>query len=155
MRPYFFLILFILLLNSETGFSEIPPPPNQPDPQLEHPAIPISRDLAKQIFINTDRTVINCPSLFDNTLIVPNAYSTLLCNDAQLACWRMGLLVQRIKTATGAYREKLKKNLILERTSAESRLRGCALAIAGTISGERSLNSASGYPSDTYGPRAQ
>jgi hypothetical protein len=153
MKPCFFLITLCFFINSQGAFSQAVT--TKPQSELYYPAIEISAQLSQQIFVDKTQKVINCPILFDNSWDYPNGSSIALCDDAQLACLRYGVLVQKIKTATGALLEELKKTLVLQKDEVKLRLRGCQLMLEATVSGEKTLQEAAGYPSDTYGPTGQ
>lgn len=146
MKLYFFLTIVSLIIQNETAFSQadMTSPPLKPTPALSYPAIKISDELAKKLSLSGQK-IVNCPTLFSYTWTYPNGSSIALCDDAQLACLRYGLLVKEIETAKGKYLEELKKTLIIEKQEITIRLRGCELALKRTINGE-ALQEAAGYP---------
>ena len=148
MKPYFFLVTLCFLMDSQVTFSQTTV--TNPNSELYYPAIELSRKLAEQIFVEKPQKFLNCPILFDNSWDYPNGSSIALCDDAQTACLRYGLLIQKMKTAKGKLLEELKKTLVLEKDEVKIRLRGCQLILEATISGEKSLTEAAGYPSDSY-----
>lgn len=150
MKAYFFLITLCFLTINQMAFSQTA----RPNPELYYPAIQLSNSLREAIFLDKKVKVLNCPILFDNSWDYPNGTSIALCDDAQLACLRYGLLVQRIKTAKGKLLEELQKTLVLEKDEVKIRLRGCHLILEATIPIEKSLEEAAGYAPYSYGPTA-
>ena len=151
MKLYLYVAIFYFLMNNQIAFSQayMTAAPTKPTPALAYPAIQISKELSQKIFLNTAQKVINCPILFDNSWDYPNGSSIALCDDAQLACLRYGLLIKEIETAQGKYLEELEKTLVLQKQEITIRLRGCELSLKSTINGE-ALQEAAGYPSDVY-----
>ncbi len=158
MKPYFFLIPFCFLMDStgalamdttqfDTTKSKNPSP-------LYYPAIGFSSRVAAALFIDRPQKHLNCPLLFDTSLDLPNGTSMALCNDVQLACLRYGLLVEKMKTATGKLLEELKKTMVLEVEEVKVRLRCCQLILEATTLSNISLEEAAGYTSDLIGSQA-
>jgi len=150
MKAYFFLIILCFLTTNQMTFAQ----KAQPNAELYYPAIQLSNALREAIFLDQNQKVLNCPILFNNSWDYPNGTSIALCDDAQLACLRYGLLIQRIKTATGKLLEELQKTLVLEKNEVTIRLRGCHLILEATVPIEKSLEEAAGYTDSVYGPAA-
>lgn len=157
MKSYFFLIPFCFLIHGSATLAGVNgAPPNSPDTYLTYyPAIKISKKLSEAIFLDTTRSVLNCPLLFDNSWDYPNGSSIALCDDAQLACLRYGLLQEKRKVATGRLLEELNKTLVLEKQEVGLRLRACQLVLEATTIDQKTLEEAAGYPLDAYGSAAQ
>ena len=124
--------------------------PEKPPPGIHYPAIKISATLAQKIFSDTKKRLLNCPALFDSSITYPGGTAIALCNDAQLACLRYGLLLKEMETAKEKLLEELKRTLVYQKQEITIRLRGCQLALKRTINGEDIMDAA-GYPSGSYG----
>jgi hypothetical protein len=172
MKSYFCLISLCYLMMSTEAFSQFSvqtpyanPAADEPyvDPvatadkpltyqELAYPAIRLSQKLAQYLFLDGKRNLLNCPVLFDNSWDYPSGSSLALCDDAQLACLRYGLIIEAIKKASGKYLRELEKTLILSKAEVALRLRGCHLGLLETMTG-MSIEEAAGYPTDTYGSK--
>jgi len=161
MKPYFLLVSFCYFIANPSAFAQFLTTEPYPEratsadkamPGLDpaYPAIKLTPQLAAQLFVDKKQNLLNCPILFSNDWDYPNGSSIALCDDAQLACLRYGLIIQELKKATGKYREELQKTLALSKNEVKLRLRGCHLVIKETISG-KSMQEAAGYPSNSYG----
>jgi hypothetical protein len=155
MKFYFFLCF---LMNSQAAFSQadVKPTPTKPTPALAYPAIRISKELSQALSLGEKKT-INCQNLLSTSLTYPNGSAVALCDDAQLACLRYGLLVKEIEETAKSkhlYLEELKKTLVIEKQEIMIRLRGCELALKRTIHGE-ALQDAAGYPASSYDATSQ
>lgn len=152
MKLYFFLIALCFLMNNQIAFSQTSRLPKG-NPALAYPAIELSKKIAEQVFIDKGQRYINCPILLDNSWAFPNGSVNAICTDAELACLRYGLLIQKIQTAKGKLLEELKKTLALEKNEVTLRLRGCQLIIEATVpSNNKSLAEAAGYNYDASAP---
>lgn len=145
MKLYFFPIALCFLMDSQLAFSQENMPRQNQSP-LTYPAIAISTELAQAIFVDKKRKYLNCPAFFDGSLQYTNSYANSICDNAQIACLRYGLLVQKIKTTTGKLLEELKQTLAYEKTEVKAKLRGCQLALECTLSDPRNLPEIAGYP---------
>lgn len=146
MKAYFFLIMFCLFTHSQGAFGEA---------ELKHsyaeynyPAIAVTPEFSDKIFMDPSKKLLNCPMLFNNAWEYPNGSSIALCDDAQLACIRYGLILQKIKKATGPLLRELQKTLVISKEEVKLRLRGCELVIEATGIGTQTMQEAAGYPTD-------
>lgn len=143
MKPYFFLISLFLMINSNVAFSQVANP--GVPAELYYPSIRISTKLAESLFHDSKQTLLNCPLLFSGSWSYPDGFSVSMCDDAQLACIRYGLIVQKMKTAKGKLLEELKQTFALEQTEVGLRLRGCQLILEATAIEGKNLQESSGY----------
>lgn len=145
MKSYSSLIVLALFASQHVSASDFSEPQN-PSP-LAHPAIPLRPDLAEKLFVSAPEKYLSCPTLFNQNWISPNGPSQSLCNDAQLACLRYGLMVEKTKTAQGPLLQELKRQIPVERQEVYLRLRGCQLILEATVLDGKTLIEAAGYPS--------
>ncbi|MBA3814208.1 MAG: hypothetical protein H0X26_06940 [Alphaproteobacteria bacterium] len=159
MKLYFFLTALGFLMNNQTAFSEdyTTETPQKAKAALHYPAIKISPKLAQQIFIDRSKRLFNCVSLFDNSINYPSGTAIALCDDAQLACLRYGILLKEIENSKGKALEDLQRILVWQKQEVTIRLRGCELGIKISANGGDIMDAA-GYPTGSYGvttPQAQ
>lgn len=146
MKSYFFLFMLCIFVYQQEAFSETSK--KKIDPAYATPAIEVSRGVSEKVFLDPKRKWLNCPMLFNNSWSYPNGSSIALCDDAQLACIRYGLILQKMKTATGPSLAELKKVLVLSKDEVKLRLQGCELILDVTWDGTKTMQDAAGYPSD-------
>lgn len=147
MKHYFFLISLCFLFENQVVFSQSTPSV-QFSPGVADKLMGESR---KHTPGGAPNGVLTCSALLLKTWAYPNAQVTPICNDALYSCVRYGLIVQRLKTATGELLTLLKNDYSLAFNDALMRLRGCQLAIEATLSNQQSLLDAAGYYGSTYG----
>jgi hypothetical protein len=156
MKSSIFFIMLFFMMNQAAFSADYSTPatpsttPENPPPGINYPAIKISSKLAQQIFFDAKKRLFNCPVLFDNSITFPGGTSIALCEDAQLACLRYGLLLKEMETAKERLLEELKRTLVYQKQEITIRLRGCQLAIKRTLNGEDIMDAA-GYASGSYG----
>ena len=146
MKFYFFLIIFCFFIHNQGAFGDAELTQHHPD--TEYPAIAVSSEFSDKIFMDPQRNLLNCPMLFNNNWNYPNGSSLALCDDAQLACLRYGLIIEKMKKATGPLLAELKKTLISSKEEVKLRLRGCELVIEATGIDTKTMQEAAGYPMD-------
>lgn len=158
MRHYFFVSTLFFLMNAPSLFAQSTPPPASPD--VAYPALQIPEVLAEKLFYNAEKKLLNCPLLFEGSWSYPDGYVASICNDAQLACLRYGLLVQKIKkTSNGRLLQELQKTLALEKQEVGMRLRACQIILEATLIEGKTLQESTGYvmgdPSSAYSSQPQ
>lgn len=88
---------------------------------------------------------LNCALLLDQSWYSPDAQVTALCNEAQIACVRYGLLNQFVKS--GKSDSLTKRDLSFVKNDTQLKLRGCAIAIDAVTTKGQSLLDAAGFGS--------
>lgn len=146
MKSCIFLIMFCLFIHNQKAFGEAEL--QHLDAYYNYPAIEVSIEFAEKIFMDPRQRLLNCPRLFANNWNPPNGSSLALCDDAQLACIRYGLIIQKMKRSTGPLLAELKKTLVLSRQEVELRLRACELVIEATGIDNKTMQEAAGYPTN-------
>lgn len=145
MKPYLLFTTLLTFTYTQQAFCEDKPPQKS---EYTYPAVEVSSQFSDRVFQNPEKKLLNCPSLFDNNWSYPNGSSIALCDDAQLACLRYGLIIQKLKKNQGKNLPGYQKALALSKEEVTLRLHGCYLALDETTVGEQTLQEAAGYPMD-------
>ena len=137
MKFYFFLTAFCFLFENSVVFAQ------------EGPSVLFSPGIPGRLMgmgnTSSKSRILDCRSLLTKLWAYPNAQVTGICNEAEIACLRYGLSQEALKKGKEAITENFKATLPLIRNDAQLKLRGCQLAIEGTLSGFKSMPGAAGY----------
>ena len=107
------------------------------------PSIPLHPKIAEQLFGAGGPNQLDCNTMGSYNWVPPDAQVNALCNEAQIACIRYGLLVRSIKEATAT--AGAQQDLPLVVNDAQLKLRGCQVASYYVITTGQGLLNASGY----------
>ncbi|OJW50202.1 MAG: hypothetical protein BGO67_02430 [Alphaproteobacteria bacterium 41-28] len=162
MKPYFSVIIFGLLFESQAAFSQTSSSStyavltqNHKLMELDNPSVKFSVQFMGQLSGMANAREgggeLSCTVILNPDWAYPNALVTPFCFNAQTDCIRYDLMQQQLKLATGPALETARKLASSMREFAILSLYGCKLALEASLRGSQLQLPQAG----SYGPPGQ